>query len=190
MTRKAWRDQLSIAVEFRSESQLGPLDEVWVFTTSGALDDADIPLDEILAFLKEDGVWPYYIERREGIRNWGASGAAETIILSLSTEAVSFALLEPAIRALMAKIQHRVQSRQESWEVTDDQAENRARWYAVERFELGVEPKALQLHAFERDLTTGAWTYEFDHDGHRYTVVLESAEGLTTFTKVRREVVT
>jgi hypothetical protein len=183
VSERVGRDRLEVTLQFREGMGDSP-DEIWLWDASGVLEDAELPLREVRQFIAAEEVWPYEIERRESIRNWGASGAAEFILIGVSTGLLTKAI-EPAARALFARIGAALSSSQTPWAMTDDQAEQRARWYVVMHFEL--DDDALALTSTERDLQDEAWKFVFEDQQHRYTVDLEWSDGLVAFSKIRRD---
>ena len=184
-----WRDDLTVTIRLLEGGAGGSYNELWVIDFgAGTLDDARLPFRELVDALNEkpEERPPFYLESRETHMSWGASGASEAIALGIAANMLT-APCEAALRAAFHRIAAAItRSPFEPPPVTAEEAEHRARWFAISHFELDCQPADLDLRAATDHLDHDAWAYTFGHAGTLYDVELVEHVGLATFVKVTR----
>ncbi|MDX2968170.1 hypothetical protein PWY87_19585 [Kribbella solani] len=180
-------DEVTIRLRFVGDQTGAEVVEEWTVIPPGrAVWSQDWLVREVesLGHDPETGYPAYLLTVRESKASWGFDVATLQILMDV-WKGLLTAVAWEGLKALAKRLAtHAREEGHQPLTLSEDEAENRARWLVVERYQ--VPEDALRLKAIESD---GAHaTVELaGSDGTTYHVGLELVDGLIMITKTRRE---
>jgi hypothetical protein len=131
---------------------------------------------------------PYTLDIRRSDLEWGASAAAESIIVYIANHAADIAVVAALEHALARMIDffQNLSPGQSAIDIDPSEMRERARWRIKEAFTL-TDIAADRLELLSEEWSTDKWSFSFRDDSWAYAVQLSLISGLPSCIFTRRE---
>jgi hypothetical protein len=182
-----WADEVTVRLKFVTDQTGAEVVEEWTMIPAGSAawsQDWLVREVESLGHDPDTGAPMYILQVRESKASWGFDAATQQILMDVSAAVLGAAAWE-SLRALAKKLAQKIRDRGEPpMDLSEGEAENRARWMLSERYEIPEE--GLQLKSIEVE-GLRASAELVGPDRTTYHVGLELVDGLVTIQRTRRE---